>query len=170
MSVANRVKLCSGLAKSGILGQNFFKKIYPKVSFLKINTPAWFTIRGGGLNESMHLGGEEEDASTETKKDYLKVFRPSRMGAGDTLEMQAEKGCYGHSHHVVLEFVFSNGKNAICKAHAQNWTDENQNTDEFIRLLVPLPDGYKYTASIRERFNLLQSNSCVGSYPNCREW
>ena len=169
MSIGNRVKLCSGLAKLGVLGEKTFKKIYPKVVSLKIETPAWFRITGGGLNESMHLGGSEEQPDDKNKR-YVKAFNPPNLCAGDVLTMQAEKGCYGHSHHVELEFVLSNGSKAICKAHAQNWTDENQNTDEFIKVLVPLADGYKYTIPIKDAFNLIHTNSCVGLYPNCREW
>ena len=86
MSIGNRVKLCSGLAKLGVLGEKTFKRIYPKVVSLKIETPAWFRITGGGLNESMHLGGSEEQPDDKNKR-YVKAFNPPNLCAGDVLTM-----------------------------------------------------------------------------------
>lgn len=169
MSIANRIKLCDGLARKGILGKRFFKKIYPKVNYVKISTPAWFYIKGGNINDEIHLGGDE-DSTDGSKDDYTITYSSPELNAGDSITMQAMVGCYGHDHHVDFEFSMSNGSTIFCQGYASQWTDKNQNTNEFIKILVPLSNGYYYTKAIAERFNIMQCNQNVGIYPHCRDW
>lgn len=160
MSVRNRVKLCNGLAKKGILGKKFFQRIFPRVNSIKISSPAYFSIKGGNINTKIHFGSNEGD---------MVVNNPD-LNAGDTIVMQALKGCYDHDHHVDFEFRMTNGAVIYCQGFVSNWTDESQNNNEFIVIVVPQSNGYYYPKSIADRFNIPKKNENVGVYPNCRDW
>lgn len=171
MSIGNRVKLCDALARKKILGKKFFNKIFPKITRLTITTPAWFRVIGGEINTEIHLGAEHaEDEEIFNDSKFKTIFDSPELYSGDTLTLQSVVGCYGHDHHVDFEFALSSGSVVYCQAHASQWTDENQNTDEFIRILMPLADGYYYTKAIAEHFDFPTSNQNVGIYPPCRNW
>ena len=160
MSAGNRVKLCNGLAKRGILGKKFFQRVFPRVKSVKISSPAFFSIQGGNINTEIHFGNDTDSM----------VATDPNLKAGDTLVMQALKGCYDHDHHVNFEFSMTNGAVIYCQGFVSNWTDDSQNNDEFIYILVPQSNGYFYTQAIAERFNIPKKNENVGVYPNCRAW
>lgn len=163
MSIGNRIKLCDGLAKKGILGKRFFQKIYPKCEALTIGTDAFFTIKGGNINDEIHFGAEDTG-------EHSRTYTNSGLKAGDVLVLQAVEGCYGHDHHVDFEYQMSKVGTIYCQGFPSQWTDDNQNTNEFIRILTPLANGYYYTKSIAEHFGFPLSNENVGVYPHCRDW
>lgn len=159
MSIGNRIKLCDGLARAGILGKRFFQKLYPKTNSLTISTEADFEIQGGNISDEIH--GDYEKKKSQT------YANPS-LNAGDVLILKTIKSSTGRDHHVGFEYQMSKIGTIYCEGFTSQWDDAKQDT-QYIRILTPLANGYRYTPSIAQHFGFSLTNENVGVYPHCRD-